>query len=92
MASYYACCIPKEYAKNGINCGWAWVKAHESEWIACDDLGEFVSPGYNIGEDFFVKNNTVYSVKKTFCDIDSGKYVIVGMESIQGCDLIKDNS
>ena len=89
MASYYACCIPKEDAQNGSNCGWSYVKAHESDWIQCDDLGDFLCPGYNIGEDFIVHDNKAYYVKKAFCDVDSKKFVLVGMESIQGCDTKK---
>ena len=87
MASIYAFCVTKEDAADGTKCGWAWAKENRSKWIQCDDLGDFLCPGYNVGEDYIVHDGKAYAVKKSFCDVDTNSFVLLGVESMQACDV-----
>lgn len=87
MASYFYCLLSKEEAEDPTKIGYAYAKTKESEWIQNDDLGDFLSPGYNIGNDFIVYEDKVYFIKKTFCDISNSRYIFLGIESMNGCDI-----
>lgn len=87
MASVYAFCISKEDARDKTKTGWAWTKENKSDWIQCDDLGDFCCPGYNIGEDYIIHNGKAYAVKKSFSDVDNNEFVILAVESQQACDI-----
>lgn len=87
---YFFC--PVAYDTNlAIKTGAKYVNANKKNWIALpDNISDFISPGYNRGSDFIVYNGKTYDVKKTFTFIEGSvcNCVIMGFESIQGCDLI----
>lgn len=87
---YYLCKIPQSNDM-ALNCGARYVKEQKSKWVALpDNMSDFISPGYNRGSDFIVHENVVYDIKKTFTFVEGSSCdcVIMGVESIQGCDKI----
>ena len=86
MASHFYCLLSKEEAEDPTKVGYAYALSKEEEWIQNDDCGDFLAPGYNIGNDFIVKDNKPYFIKKTYCDISNSRYIYLGVESTNGCD------
>lgn len=86
MATHYYCLLTKEESEDPTKVGWAYALSKESEWVNGDPMGDFLAPGYNIGNDFIVNENKVYFIKKTFTDITNQRYVYLGIESTNGCD------
>ena len=75
MATHYYCLLTKEESEDPTKVGWAYALSKESEWVNGDPMGDFLAPGYNIGNDFIVNENKVYFIKKTFTDITNQRYV-----------------
>lgn len=88
MASHYYFMLTKEeWQHDPSKTGFAYAKQHKDRWVQNEDIGEYLAPGYNVGEDFVVYEDKVYWVKKTFTDISNNEILTLCMESVQACDI-----
>lgn len=80
--------LDKNDAKDGTRIGYAYAKANESKWITKDSstLRDYLTIGFVKGCDHIVYEDKVYSLMKTYTNIEDGYTLFIGVESIAGCD------
>ena len=84
---YYACLIPKEDGKIGLNVGRYYTYQHRREWVDASGIDTFLAAGYVKGGDHFTYNNKAYIIMKSFIDLNEKFVVVVAIESTNGCDI-----
>lgn len=89
MASHFYFGLSHEEAMDPTKVGYAYALQNKDRWIQSDETGGFLAPGYNIGQDFFIIDDKVYFIKKTFTDIKKNTHLYLGVESVMGCDTRK---
>ena len=74
-------------AKNGLNVGYAFIKANQSRLISCDLAADFLTATTK-GIHYFIYQDKSYMVMKQFFDVASNTLIALCTESVQGCDLV----
>ena len=86
MASHFYFGLTYAEAQDPTKNGYAYALQHKDRWVQSEETGDFLAPGYNIGQDFFVIDDKVYFIRKTYTDIKKNLYLYLGTESVNGCD------
>lgn len=80
--------LSKEDAQEPNKIGYAFAKAHKSDWITCnDEAASEISVGTTKGADFIVNNDKVYMIMKVYFLLGENTKLIVGTECITGCEV-----
>lgn len=80
--------VSKEDAKDGTRIGYAYAVANKDKWVNVDSasIRDYLTIGFVKGCDFVVSDGKVYSIMKTYTDLDDKSTVFICVESISGCD------
>ena len=82
--------MSQEDVKDGINAiGADYVLKHKEDAVDGSAYHEYLTCGYVIGCDYIVHKKKTYMIKKSFILPEDGDVYILGVESVQGCDIIK---
>ena len=80
--------LDRDDAKDGTRIGYAYAKLNEDKWISknSDQLAAYLTIGFVKGCDHIVSDGKVYSIMKSYTDLDNNATLFVCVESTVGCD------